>query len=414
MASHRIARIATPLCNEASGRSWNAVGATLILLVISFTAAVPGANASPPIEQQAGTNRTSLSELVTRAVEEDPSKSRRVGLVIGVVADQESIVLGFGDSDADSASPPDANTVFEIGSITKVFTGILLAQAVERGTLKLSDPIADLLPDNWSVPDAAKGVTLQHLTTHASGFPRLPAGMLGPSGAAKVLIGGDPYRDYDQRSFRSAIANVKLIFEPGTDTSYSNFAVGVLGFVLSNCHDTDYGKLVKEQIFDPLEMRDSVVPRDNSPNPKMAVGYRSAIRVGTNRIAFRSANWILPPHLAGAGGIRSTGADMLTFLKANMATISTPLDSSIRQAQVAISDFGQRGSIGMNWIRTSDASLSQDIIWHNGGTGGFRSFLGFTQDRRTGVVVLSNTSHSVDELAIQILKLLAGGGVEAD
>jgi CubicO group peptidase (beta-lactamase class C family) len=115
----------------------------------------------------------------------------------------------------------------------------------------------------------------------------------------------------------------------------------------------------------------------------------------------------MPNHLAGAGALRSTGRDMLMFLKANMGLVATPLDAALRRSHGELFSDTDQMTLGMNWIRTFDDDLAQNIVWHNGGTGGFRTYLGFTEDRRVGVFVLGNSAHSVDSLAIEILKSLA-------
>ena len=134
--------------------------------------------------------------------------------------------------------------------------------------------------------------------------------------------------------------------------------------------------------------------------------YRLVFRPGPLSFGLKSDEWRLPNHLAGAGAIRSTGLDMMTFLKANMGLVSTPIDAAIRRSHRELFRDTDVQTIGMNWIRSFDDELAQNIIWHNGGTGGFRTYLGFTEDRRFGVFVLGNTANSVDPLAVEILKSL--------
>ena len=130
------------------------------------------------------------------------------------------------------------------------------------------------------------------------------------------------------------------------------------------------------------------------------------LKLGPVSFGLKSDEWRIPNHLAGAGAIRSTGRDMMTFLKANMGLVSTPIDAAIRRSHRELFRDTAGLTIGMNWIRSFDDELAQNIIWHNGGTGGFRTYLGFTEDRQFGVFVLGNTANSVDALAVEILKSL--------
>jgi CubicO group peptidase (beta-lactamase class C family) len=120
-----------------------------------------------------------------------------------------------------------------------------------------------------------------------------------------------------------------------------------------------------------------------------------------------SSPWNMPDNLAGCGGIRSTGGDMLRYLKANMGRLPSPLGGAIRRSHEKLYEEYPWRSMGMNWIRSKDDSIGQTVIWHNGGTGGYRSYLGFTEDGQFGVVVLSNTTHDVDDLGLKILAALS-------
>jgi CubicO group peptidase (beta-lactamase class C family) len=265
--------------------------------------------------------------------------------------------------------------------------------------------LAHAHPEGWSLSKSAREVTLRHCTTHTSGFPQLPANLLGVSGVFRLLFGGDPYRDYSEEKFRHALATVELEFKPGTKSSYSNFAVGLLGFVLARQNGSDYETLVTSKLCQPLGMQRTVITNDEWHRDHMPAEYRSVLKLGPVSFALESDEWRLPNHLAGAGAIRSTGRDMMTFLKANMGLIPTPIDAAIRRSHQELFQFAGQ-AIGMNWIRSFESTISQNIIWHNGGTGGFRTYLGFTEDRPFGVFVLSNTAISVDALARAILKAL--------
>ena len=377
---------------------------TLGIATLWFSDFRIGAMPTAVLPQGEGNNP--LVDMVTQAVEREFERQGHIGIVVGAVAKNEEALLGFGARRLGVSEPPDADTVFEIGSISKVFTGILLAKRVDSGELKLDDRIVDLLPEGWSLPEPARDITLRHLTTHTSGFPRLPANLLGFTSVFKHLFGGDPYRDYSEEAFRKALSSVELEFEPGADRLYSNYAGGLLGYVLATQNESDYETLVTSELCRPLGMQRTVITNDAWHRDHFAAGYRTTLKLGPAMLALGSSQWLLPNHLAGAGAIRSTGSDMLRFLKANMGLISTPLDGAIRLSHQELFKEDDDKAMGMNWIRSFERDLSQNILWHNGGTGGYRSYLGFTEDRRFGVVVLSNTSLSVDGLGEGLLKTL--------
>ncbi len=365
------------------------------------TGTVPEAVSQPQVE-----NRR-LARIVTQRVDRDFADQGRVGLVVGAVSNNEEVLLGFGTRQLGKLQPPDADTVFEIGSISKVFTGILLAQRIESGEMEVDDRIAELLPEGWTLSKPAREITLRHCTIHTSGIPSLPANWFTIRRAyGSELTGADPYRDYSEEEFRRALATVELDFAPGTDRSYSNFAVGLLGFVLATQNGTDYETLVTRGICEPLGMHSTKITGDKWLQEHFAAKYRAALPLGGAMFAVESDEWQLPNHFAGAGALRSTGRDMMTFLKANMGRISTPIDAAIRRSHEELFQDDADSATGMNWRRSFDTNISQNVIRHNGGTGGFRSYLGFTEDHQFGVFVLSNTATDVDFLAKDILQAL--------
>ncbi len=365
-----------------------------------------GASPSSGLRESLGRDR--IATLVAEHVRRDFEEQNRIGLVTIAVADQEETVLGFGARRLGDPSTVDANTLFEIGSISKAFTGILLANQIETGEITLDTSIGDLLPKGWSLSKAASPVTLKHLTTHTSGFPRSPVNQIGLGAAVKaLLVGSNPYRAYSEGLFREALSGVVLQFQPGAGRHYSNFGVSLLGYILAAQAESDYESLVQRVICEPLGMHQTVTSYDGTDRHRIAEKYRWSARFGPITLGLASSEWQLPEHLLGAGGIRSTGADMLKFLKANMGLGAASIRPAIERSHQELFRENNRRATGMNWERSSYNSLSQLVIWHNGGTNGHSSFLGFTEDGRFGVVVLSNTGSRVDQLARRILSSLA-------
>jgi CubicO group peptidase (beta-lactamase class C family) len=315
--------------------------------------------------------------------------------------------MAFGRTSLAFGTPSRAETLFEIGSITKTFTGIALAREIEQGTVQLDQPVQELLPPDITLPEAARSVTLRHLTTHTSGFPRLPANMSPIGGIKMLMFGSNPYAGYGEADFAEALRIVKLDSTPGAKSSYSNFGGGLLGWLLARKAGTNYEAFVKREVCEPLGMHDTTVTLEAKQAARFAQGYRALRRAGPVLLGLRASPWLLPNHLAGAGALRSTGGGMLRYLEANMRPTGRPLEKALSESHRELFREDEQTAIGMNWIRSRNNDLKQVVIWHNGGTGGFFSFIGFTEDGRAGVAILSNTAESVDLLGIVLLQDVA-------
>ncbi len=286
-----------------------------------------------------------------------------------------------------SPGSPDGDTVFEIGSVTKVFTSIALADLVLSGDLGLDTPVQGLLGDEVRVPmrDGAE-ITLGRLATHSSGLPRLPDN-LAPADWA------NPYADYTVEHLYEFLAGHKLARGIGKAVEYSNLGYGLLGHALTLAEGTDYETLIARRILEPLEMSDTAVELTPPLRERLAPGHDEELRP--------VPNWDIPT-LAGAGALRSTVNDLLTFLEANLGLRQTPLREAMARTHVPqVTDPALGMDIGLAWIIADEGD--RRIVWHNGATGGYSSFIGFDPEAREAVVVLSNSVISVDGLAYRLL-----------
>jgi len=334
-------------------------------------------------------------------------RGKSIGLAAAVVTPTNATIMTFGHASLSSDEPTPADTMFEIGSITKTFTGLILARQIEQGIVRLDQPIQELLPPGVELPEAARAITLRHLTSHSSGFPRLADDSSPLPGIRMLLFGGDPYAGYTTADLLADVRSVKVESTPGTKACYSNFGMTLLGYLLARKAGTNYEALVKQQVCLPLGMKDTTITLNRAQAPLTAQGYRAVLRCGSWLLALRSDPWFKNNDLGGAGALRSTAPDMLKYLQANMQPEGQPLEDALRQSHQVLFKEDEHTSFCMNWIRVESQRLKQTMIWHNGGTGGFRSFIGFTGDGRFGVVVLSNSSEGVDDLAVELLRDLA-------
>jgi len=299
------------------------------------------------------------------------------------------IVVGLLDANGKRrivAAGVDAGAVFEIGSITKVFTASVLSDMVARGEVKLDDPVANYLPRAVHMPVRGRPISLLDLATQVSGLPRLPDN-LAPRDPS------NPYADYSVRQLYEFLSRYQLPRDPGASYEYSNLGMGLLGHALALRARMSYEQLVARRLLTPLGMRETAITLTPPLRARLAPGHDEAGNV--------APNWDLPT-LAGAGALRSTASDMLAFLAANVDTSATPVGRALRQTHDPRQATDNPNlKVGLAWHILSRPS--GNIVWHNGGTGGYRTFIGFDPVRRIGVVVLSNFNRSVDDLGYHLL-----------
>ena len=336
---------------------------------------------------KAAVDRELTDAAIGEMLEERVASGRNAAIIVGILEHGERHTIAYGVRAA-GADSVDERTVFEIGSITKVFTASLLAAMVQRGEVRLDDPIATYLPPTVRVPArAGRQITLVDLSTQHSGLPRLP-GNLRPADSE------NPYADYTVDDLYRFLSTYTLTRDIGEKFEYSNLGVGLLGHVLARRAGTSYEAALTQRVLDPLGLEDTRIALSRDMARRLAVGHTSRGRV--------AKNWDLAT-LAGAGGLRSTANDLLTFAAAHFDSAG-PLFPVLQRTLRAQRALGSTGgdSIGMNWLlmRAGD----RVVAWHNGGTGGSRSFLGLDPVRRRAVVVLTNSATSADDLGMMILR----------
>lgn len=319
---------------------------------------------------------------------------RRPAVVAGMLGpDGDRRITGAGEVDRPDGGPCDGRTLFEIGSVTKVLTSLLLADAHLRGEVQLQTPLIELVPSGWRVPAyAGEPIRLWHLATHTAGLPRLP---LRWGAVARLTLTGhpDPYAEVTEQDLADALARTTLRHRPGTGRlHYSNLGAGLLGNALARAAGVeDFEALLRARVTQPLGLHDTVVRLGPDQRSRLAQGHSARGRA--------VPPWSLPT-LAGAGAVRSTAADLLGFLDAFRRD-----DHRLSEAMALTLEPRASGRTGLGWMLapTRDGRLA----WHNGGTGGYRSFVGYRTDGALGVVVLTNAARSVDATALRLIRGVA-------
>jgi CubicO group peptidase (beta-lactamase class C family) len=310
-----------------------------------------------------------------------------VGIVVGIIDEQGIRVISHGTLSRTDRTPVDGDTIFEIGSISKVFTTELLADMVGKGEVKLDDPVNKYLPANVKVPERnGRKITLLDIATQQSGLPRLPDNMAPADGA-------NPYADYTVEQMYEFLSGHTLTRDIGDKYEYSNLGMGLLGHVLALKAGKSYEALVIERICSPLGMKDTSIVLSTEAKRKLATGH--------SKMGQPAANWDIPT-LAGAGALRSSVNDMLKFVSANLKLDNASLKTAFELTHSARREAGSGTKIGLGWHITT--RYGSEIIWHNGGTGGYRSFIGFDKKSQRGVVVLTNSENDSDDIGLHMLE----------
>ena len=317
-----------------------------------------------------------------------------VGLAVAAVAAGETAHASRGRAD-EEGRPVDEHTVFEIGSVTKVFTALLLAVMAEAGEVALDEPLAGLYPE-LTLPVRGRPVTLADLATHSAGLPRLPPGLLRQG----LRHRDDPYASFADADVARALESVRLRAEPGTRVRYSNFGAGVLGQALARRAGTPYDDLVRARVCLPLGLPDTGVRRSPDQLARRAVGH--------DRRGRAVPDWNLDS-LPGMGALHSTSADLARFLAAQLDPGSAALGDAIRLAQQPRLAAGRLGHQALGWMLSPLPRTDRRMLWHNGGTGGAFGFVGLEPEAGVGVVALTNTARPVDRPAVSLLGRLVTG-----
>jgi CubicO group peptidase (beta-lactamase class C family) len=304
-------------------------------------------------------------------------QSKHVGLSIGILKDGESYSYNYGFADKGSKHAPTARTIYEIASVTKSFTGILLAHAVLEKKIGLGDDIHRYLPGPFlNLAYEGHPVRVVDLANHTAGFPKfiLPI----PPGSTPEQMNAI-YAHEDSAAFYKALARIRLDTVPGVRYAYSNADAELLGAILVRIYHASYGELVRRYITGPAEMTDTRLIVPDRDRPRVATGYDLKGRAMPEAFIFRA--------FPAAGFLKSTLADMEKYLQLNLNT----RDSAAQLAhQPTLLHTGERGDdIGMYWYshRLSDGSR---LVRHAGGSFGCTSYCVICPGEHLGIVVLAN------------------------
>lgn len=362
--------------------------AAFLLLIPALFASPADAHAQSATMGAPATRSFPSDSAVLSIIRQRVEEKRSAGIVVGLLeSNGHTRVVAYGDPGPGQPAL-DGNSVFEIGSISKVFTATALARLVEEGKVKLDDPVQKYLPASVHIPSRnGKQITLGSLAEQNSGLPRLPSNF-HPADPA------NPYADYTVQQMYDFLSSYQLPRDPGTQFEYSNLGVGLLGHALALATGKSYEELERTLIWAPLDMDHTAITLTPWMKSHLALGHDEQGNV--------VPNWDLPT-LAGAGAIKSTMNDMLKFAEANVHPERGALQRAMTFAQQERAPAGSpQMRIGLNWMNLHAGA--DTIVWHNGGTGGYRSFIGLLPSRKMAVVILTNsTGEGADDIGMHLL-----------
>lgn len=314
-----------------------------------------------------------------------------IGLCVGVLQGGKTYFYGYGETAKGNGTAPGATTLFEIGSITKTFTATILGMAVVTGKVSLDDSVNKYLPDSIPLLQYdGRIMKLKDLANHTSGLPRMPSNFFAP-----VVDLQDPYRNYTVQKLYQFLVHTHLSRRPGSQYEYSNLAAGLLGVILGEVYQLSYEELILRYICQPLDMRNTRVVIRKEDSISFAKGYDP----GGNY----NSPWNLAPAFAGAGALRSTAQDMLKYAQGNLGEVQGNLGKAILLTHDPTFSQGDI-ELGLGWHYLQPGEGK--VLFHNGGTGGFRTYLAIHPGKKFAVVMLANSAISVDREGNELMRWL--------
>jgi serine-type D-Ala-D-Ala carboxypeptidase/endopeptidase len=371
-----MARLAIRTFARAS-KSW------LLRAYLSGTIPHPRNAAGQPVPMSSIAGDSEIRAILADRID---AYRQSLGMVVGVVEPNGRRVVAYGKLDHGDPRQLDGDTLFEIGSVTKIFTALLLADMVRRREVALDDPVEKYI--DIKVPERdGRTITLVDLATHTSGLPSMPANL-----APKNLF--DPFADYSTKALSEFLSTHVLKREIGSQFEYSNLGMGLLGLALARASGNDYESLVRSRVIEPLHMAGTGITLSPASQARLAAGHDADLA--------RSPNWRFSETFVGAGALRSSANDLLTFLAANLGYTQTPLAHAMAdmiRIRRSIGAAGQAAALAWGIATTPET----EFVAHSGQTGGYHSFIAYDTKARIGIVVLANASTDIDDIGWHLI-----------
>lgn len=341
-------------------------------------------------------NRTSDKHNLVDSIDKEINKlfkePRKHALMLGVVKEGRLYSQGYGVTSTDSETAPDAQTVFQIGSVTKIFTASLLQVLAERGVVSLDSTLSELIGNEFELSEQVANINVKQLATHTSGLPRIPKAVLKKieelAGKDNVMV--DPYSYLGPEYMFAYLEDAPDTKAPGK-FAYSNYGVGLLGHVLEKVTDESLEDLLMKEIFAPLGMQSTGITVTPAIEQKFAQGYDTK---------GQAAGLWHSKALGAAGAVNSTMADMLKFVRSSLEHGST---ANLRFEKMRVPVYS--GKTGLGWMQPGFIEKlfgNKNSVWHNGEVGGYSSYISLDPVSQSGLVILSSRAIDVGMLGMML------------
>ncbi len=359
-------------------------------VTILLTVSACNNNDEPPIPRS-----DTFAEAVARIFQPMVDDQTTVGVAVGVMRPGgEKEAYFFGEKVKGAGNRPDANTLFEIGSITKTMTATVLADMVVKGEIGLDDAVADYLPEITNFPNYdGEEISFKHLANHTSSLPRLPDNLLNEN-----FDENQPYLNYTKELMFEFLDGYTLPRPIGSQEEYSNLATGLLGFTVAKIKGESLDRLFQRIVFDPGKMTNacSIIPPNYENIAQPYDENRDPVQI-----------WNMSEATLGAGGVKATMNDMFGFLEANLGRGNSDLRDALALSHQTTQTLNEPFTVGLAWNNIYKAEDHTTLTWHNGGTAGTVSVIGFVRELDMGFVLMFNTE-IVDRTGEDLIELMKG------
>ncbi|MFK8103663.1 MAG: serine hydrolase domain-containing protein [Saprospiraceae bacterium] len=322
----------------------------------------------------------------------DISFDRTPGYVIGVIIGDSSYVFGYGSVSKDSVQLPDEHTIFELGSLTKVFTAAIIQRLVEQGKMQYDTSFNQYLPETWSHPSTNQ-LSLLNLVSHTSGLPKMPLEF-----GIKEKESHNPYAYYTKADLQDFYHDYFFQAKEKNVYRYGHLNYALLEIAIEQVCQKKFASVLQEELLAPLQLNNTCLQLRPEQQTHLATGY-AVTGKATKPWRFQS--------FAAAQGLKSNAHDLLQFLRVNLNQAAPDFSKSLAQTHqfVAETNMTKNVTVAKGWHILKNRKY-YDTIAHSGTTSGHRVFLGFIQETKTGVVVLSNSPHTMNGLGHLIIRLI--------
>jgi D-alanyl-D-alanine-carboxypeptidase/D-alanyl-D-alanine-endopeptidase len=365
---------------------------TIVALALIATGACAQKLPENPPSASSASSDAEIRELLVDHVD---LQRKSVGTVVGIITPAGRRIISYGHLNQGDPRPVDGDTVFEIGSVTKIFTALLLSDMVQRREVAFTDPVAKYIPGTVKVPDRdGRQITLVDLATHTSGLPFLPSNFPGINDLAHFSKYAAAISSYGDEDLYQFLSTYQLESDPGSHWVYSNLGVGLLGSALARRAGMAYEALVRSRITGPLGMESTAIAVSPQMKTRLGVGHDTDLQP--------MPDWSMPV-FAGAGSLRSSANDLLTFLAAFMGYTKSPLAPAMT-AMLETRRPGPSLAQALGWWVISFGPGDDGIVAFGGETLGYASTIAYDPKMLVGVVVLSNGSENDGGIGWHLLR----------